>query len=206
VDKRDVFCDEKDYLRFLVSMREFNNESTYERRVFVKNKNSKKESDSEASESDSFLEFNHLPKLVEIICYCLNSNHYHLILRQLTENGITLFMRKLATGYTNHFNQKYNRSGVLFQGKFKSVYVDSNEYLLWLSGYINGNIEIHRIDKAENHRWSSYPDYLGKRSGTLCNKKIVLSQFNVSSDYKESRSRKDLDQYIIENQDQTHLN
>ena len=145
-------------------------------------------------------------KLVEIICYCQNPNHYHLILKQLTENGITLFMRKMGTGYTNYFNKKHNRSGSLFQGKFKSVHINTNEYLLWLSGYVNGNAEIHKISEAKDYRWCSYQDFLGKRNGTLCNKEIILSQFKNLAEYKkyvemtikESSKRKDMEKYFIE--------
>jgi len=214
VDKRKVFCDKKDYLRFLTSMREFNNKSTYEQRIFLKNRKtinqieySKKEFNSEASDLKSFLE-SVLPQsnLVEVICYCLNQNHYHLILKQLSKNGITLFMKKLGTGYTNYFNKKYNRDGSLFQGRFKSIHIDTNEYLLWLSGYVNGNVEIHKIAEAENYKWCSYQDYLNKRNGTLCNKEIILSQFKNIEEYKkyvemvicESGKRKDLKKYFIE--------
>ena len=202
VDKRDVFCDKNDYLRFLVSMREFNNKSSDAQRDYIKRVTPKeKRSDLGYPRSDLFS----LP-LIEIVCYCLNPNHYHIILKQLIENGITLFMRKLGTGYTMFFNQKYDRSGSLFQGPFKSIHINNNEYLLWLSGYINGNIEIHKISKAENYKWCSYLDYLNKRNGTLCNEKIILSQFKNIGEYskyvdmviKESGKRKDLKKYFIE--------
>jgi len=144
--------------------------------------------------------------LVKIICYCLNPNHYHFILRQLVDGGITQFMRKLGTSYAKFFNIKYNRSGYFFQGKFKSKHIDTNEYLLWLSGYVNGNAEIHKIAKAENYKWCSYRDYLGLRKGTLCSKEIILDQFKNTEEYKkyvemvikESSGRKDLEEYFIE--------
>ncbi len=64
-------------------------------------------------------------------------NHFHLILRQKVENGITKFMRKLGTGYTNYFNTKYQRSGALFQGNFKAIDIQKDEYLMHLSRYIH---------------------------------------------------------------------
>lgn len=147
-----------------------------------------------------------LVRLVETICYCLNPNHYHFILRQITDNGISEFMKRIGTGYTTFFNQKYNRSGSLFQGPFQAKCINANEYLLWLSGYVNGNAEIHKIARAENYKWCSYWDYLGKRNGTLCNKEIILSQFRNMEEYKkyvdmvikESSKRKDLEEYFIE--------
>jgi len=203
VDKREVFLDERDYLRFLRSMREFNNNSTHEQRVYIKNK--RKELSSEASELSSYIE--KLPKFVEIICYCLNPNHYHFLLRQLMDGGIRMFMHKLSTGYTNYFNLKYSRSGSLFENRYKAIHVKSDSYLLWLSGYINGNAEIHKIAKAENWVWGSYLDYIGKRGGTLCNKKVILSQFGNVGEYRDlvniiikesSQGKEELKKYLLE--------
>lgn len=71
---------------------------------------------------------------------------------------------------------------------------------------MNGNAEIHKIAKAENYKWCSYQDYLGKRNGTLCNKEIILSQFKNTEEYKkyvemtikESSKRKNMEEYFIE--------
>lgn len=202
VDKREVFSEEKDYLRFLNSMREFNNNSSDAQRDYEKNKN-RKLSFGYSKLSFRFLS---LPKLVDIVCYCLNPNHYHFILKQLSENGISKFMHKLDTEYTKYFNNKNNRSGSLFQGPFKAKHIDINKYLLWLSCYVNGNVEIHKIAEAENYNWCSYQDYLGLRNGTLCNKEIILSQFKNAEEYKkyvemvirESGNRKDMEKYFIE--------
>ncbi|MEA3463728.1 MAG: transposase [Patescibacteria group bacterium] len=148
-----------------------------------------------------------LPKLVEIICYCLIPNHYHLILKQLVDNGISMFMHKLADSYSHYFNKKYDRLGSLFQGTYQAIHINTDSYLLWLSGYVNGNIEIHKIAKAEKWPWSSYLDYLGKRNGTLYNKKVILDQFQDIKEYKnlvniiikESSQRKDdIKRYLLE--------
>ncbi|MFH1522813.1 MAG: transposase [Patescibacteria group bacterium] len=148
-----------------------------------------------------------LLKLIEFISYCLIPNHYHFILKQLIENGIEKFMHKLGTGYTNFFNRKYERTGSLFENTFKSIEVKSDNYLIYLSGYINGNIEIHKICKAENWPWSSYKNYLGLRKGTLCTKNIILNDFKNIEDYrsyvniiiKESKQRKDdIKKYLLE--------
>ena len=205
-DKREIFCNEKDYLRFLVSLREFNNVEPVGS-LYEKNYRDKKIADLEAELpiGSSASKSAPLP-LIDIIAYCLILNHEHLILKQLVENGISKFMHKLDTGYTKYFNHKYDRSGSLFQGRFKATHIDTNEYLLWLSGYVNGNAEIHKIIKAENYKWCSYQDYLGKRDGTLCNKEIILSQFKNLDEYtnyvnmviEESSKRKDLEKYFIE--------
>ena len=115
--------------------------------------------------------------LVEIITYCLNPNHYHFILKQICDKGIEKFMQKLGNGYTKYFNSKYDRSGVLFQGAFKSVHIKTSAHLLYLSAYVNKNYNIHGYGREE-WRFSSLPDYLGKRSDKLCNKEVILSQFD----------------------------
>ena len=178
VDKRDVFLDNYDFIRFIRSLRDFNNNLGDSQRDYIRRMSTNKKSDFGYPKSD-------FCPLVEFIDYCLNPNHYHFILKQLVEGGITLFMRKLGTGYTNYFNTRYHRSGSLFQGTFKSIHIKSNKYLLWLSGYVNGNSEIHKIAKAEKYSWCSYTDYLGRRNGTLCNKSIILDQFKNIKEYKE---------------------
>jgi REP element-mobilizing transposase RayT len=137
-----------------------------------------------ANDLGSFIE--NLPKLVEIICYCLNPNHFHLLLKQLSDKGIEMFMHKLGTGYTNFFNAKYQRNGSLFQGPFKARLIESDEDLFWLSVYINGNAQIHKyVDNAQNYLWCSYQEYLGSRDESICNKKIILDRISVES-YKNT--------------------
>src|SRR3989338_8914297 len=133
VDKRKIFGNQYDVQRFLQSMDEFNTinpiGSLYESSFLspeVKNKRKNK-------------------KLVNFIAYCLNPNHYHFILEQLVENGISQFMHKLGGGYSWFFNKKYQRSGSLFQGTFKAAHIDSNEYLLRVSIYINLNYQVHQL-------------------------------------------------------------
>ena len=184
VDKRDVFMDEKDYLRFLVSMREFNQTKPID--SLYRLNQTRKQTRQEA-EPLRFALANRRgsASLVEIVCYCLNPNHYHFLLKQKKEKGIEKFMQKLGTGYTMYFNEKYKRSGSLFQGKFKSIQVKTDGYLWKLSCYINGNSEIHKIAKAEKYQWSSYQDYLGLRNGSLCNKDTILRDFKNIKEYKK---------------------
>jgi REP element-mobilizing transposase RayT len=188
VEKREIFLDDKDFARFIISMRELNNNSKFEERLFIKNKinelkQAKKEPSSKALELGSFLAT--LPKLVEIICYCLNKNHYHFVLRQLEDNGIKIFMHKLGTGYANYFNIKNKRVGSLFQGPFQAKHIDTAKYLTWCSAYVNGNVEIHKITKAKNYGWSSYRDYLNLINGTICDKMAVMNEFNNIKEYEE---------------------
>lgn len=74
--------------------------------------------------------------LVDVIAYALLPNHFHLILRQKSENGITKFMKKVATAYSMYFNTLYGHSGTVFQGRFKSKHVGEGDYLRWLCAYV----------------------------------------------------------------------
>src|SRR3989338_5492140 len=75
-------------------------------------------------------------KLVEVCAYCLMPNHFHLILKEIDEGGISKFMQKIITGYTMYFNKNYERSGALFQGKFKSEHAKNDRYLKYLIAYL----------------------------------------------------------------------
>lgn len=176
VDKRDVFMDDFDFIRFLTGMREFNCMEPIGS-LYVADRLRKK--GLSPSRRD-------LVPLVAIIAYCLNPNHYHFILKQNIDRGISSFMHKISSGYSTYFNEKHKRSGALFQGTFKSVHVDSNELLLYLSAYVNCNSEVHGIAKAEDYKWCSFPDYTGKRNGTLCEKEIILGQYKSKDEYKKS--------------------
>jgi len=191
VDKREFFLDKYDYLRFLKSLEEFNCldpiGSIYEQ-SFRKNK-----------------QLGHrVSKLVDIVAYCLNPNHYHLILKQVKEDGIKKFMHRVGMGYSKYFNNKYKRSGVLFQGKFQAINIDFNEYILYLSAYVNKNKFIHGYENEFN--FSSLDEYLGKTKYNLCTKDAILNQFRSKKEYveylkvnaKHLKEKKELKKYLME--------
>ena len=124
--------------------------------------------------------------LVEIVAYCFNPNHYHFILRQIEDDGIKKFMHRLGTAYTMYSNKRYKRSGSLFQGRFKAIHIDSNEYLLYLSAYVNQN---HFIHGSEDKGWkySSLAEYKKLHNGNvhICNVDSVMKQFEDVEGYLE---------------------
>lgn len=191
-NKRSIFFDSYDYQRFLVSVTQFNTldpigsiyMNSFKQRLQLRSST---------------------PKLVDIICYCLNSNHFHLISRQLVNDGLIKLMHKLGTGYTNYFNEKYDGSGSLFQGRYKSIHIDSNEYLLHLSSYVNLNYEVHGLGNSTSK--SSWDEYIKNNfSHEICNKEVILSQFKSTSEYKKFaleslriiKSRRDMDNLLLE--------
>ena len=125
---------DKDCFRFVHDLFEFNNQDIVNNTVFRFNQ------DPQLQKLDSKNELKKPKKLlVNIICWCLMLNHYHLILEQLVDGGISLFMQKIGAGYTKYFNLKYKRVGSLFQGPFKAIRVDEENYLLQLIRYIHIN-------------------------------------------------------------------
>ena len=96
-------------------------------------------------------------------------------------------MHRLGTGYTMYFNEKYKRSGSLFQGVFKATHIDSNEYLLHVSAYVNLNNKTHQLggeaSKLVKSSWSEYIDKDARGIG-ICEKDIILGQFKSSEKYK----------------------
>ena len=77
--------------------------------------------------------------IVAIGAYCLMPNHFHLLITEKVEGGITKFMHKLSTGYSMYYNKKYARTGSLFEGKFHSSYIDRDQYLKYIFSYIHLN-------------------------------------------------------------------
>ncbi len=119
--------------------------------------------------------------LVEIIAYCLMPTHFHLILRQKYDHGISKFLGNFTNSYTRYFNTRNKRDGHLFQGKFKAVRIITDEQLLHVSRYIHLNPYIsHLLKKVEdlsNYPYTSFPEYLHKNQTGICHKEIILGLF-----------------------------
>ena len=175
VDKRDIFLDTHDIDRFMLSMQDFNTVepigSIYEH-SFVKQKDNASQQLSQQSSMEK------LPTLVRFVAYCLNPNHFHFLVEPVVERGVEQFMQRLGTGYTKYFNHRYKRTGGLFQGVFKSSHIDSNEYLLHVTAYINLNNHVHQLgSEASKLVNSSWGEYTRSRAKSLCHKDVILDQF-----------------------------
>lgn len=119
---------------------------------------------------------------VELFAYCLMPNHFHLLLKQSTLNGMPKLMSRLATTYSMHFNKKYSRVGYLFQGRYKAAYIDEDSYLLHLSRYIHLNpLELTGTDlvKTTEYPYSSYAYYLGRKNADWINPQPILAFFKT---------------------------
>lgn len=195
VDMRDIFIDNEDRFRFVHDLFEFNDsKAVLNLGVYLKTKKTKEV-------GLPYIKKEPRKLLVEILAYCLMDNHFHLLIRQKEGNGITEFMRKLGTGYTNYFNKKYERTGSLFQGKFKSVCIKENKHLMYLPIYIHLNpldFEFHEwrerriknykkaIEFLDSYRWSSYMDYVGQKNfPSIIYKDFILTRIGDNKKYKK---------------------
>lgn len=172
VEKRDIYLDKFDHHRFLETVNFYRNDpvpmklSDFRRGVIKLKK----------------IEYQN--ELVNIYCYCLMPNHFHLLVQQLKDDGISMFMRKLSDSYTKYFNTKYKRIGSLFQGPFKARLIEDDEYLLQLSKYIHKNpskpVFPHGVWEANKYPYSSYSTYLSGEPHLFCDTNFILSYFSRS--------------------------
>lgn len=125
-------------------------------------------------------------KLVDILGFCLMPNHFHLLLRQTYENGISKFLSTFQNSYTKYFNTKNERTGPLFLGQFKAVLVETEEQLIHVSRYIHLNPTTSYIVKdfgtLLNYPWSSLREYANGKE-LICETKTILDFFKSSEAY-----------------------
>ena len=196
-DKRKIFLDNKDYLRFIHDLFEFNNENNVLNVGHFFNKNQY------IDVGRQYIGKQREPRklLVQILAFCLMPNHYHLLLQPIKDAGASNFIKKINGGYAKYFNNKYERTGNLFQGKYKFTVVNNDAHLLHLPYYIHlnpldliapewRNKEIKNYGKAikflENYRWSSFMDYIGKKNfPSVISKKFLSEFFEGPENYKK---------------------
>jgi len=126
-----------------------------------------------------------LNREVELIAYCLMPNHYHLLLKQTTIDGMTKLLRRVATTYSLYFNRRYKRVGYLFQGRYKAVRIEDQAGLLQLSCYIHlnpkGLEQMTRCDLV-TYPYSSYPYFLRLKTADWLHPEEILT---LTSHYKD---------------------
>ncbi|MBI4090425.1 MAG: transposase [Candidatus Komeilibacteria bacterium] len=170
VEKREIFLDDRDRFRFVHGLRLFNSSDAANNTTYLIEK-----------DYNDFVSRYGADAIVDIHGWCLMKNHYHLLLSDRIEGGISMFIRKLNIGYAKYFNKRYDRSGYLFQGRTKKIHINSDAYFLHILNYVHFNpldymtsargwreralknpIQAHQYLMA--YRWSSYQDYCGKKN------------------------------------------
>ena len=137
VDKRDVFMNKADLDRFVLSVKKFNVINPI---GSIKDSIHRKQGHSDVGRPNV---------LVSIVCYCFNPNHFHFIIKQEVDGGISEFFKRLLGGYTKYFNLIHKRNGALFQGRFKSNLINDDAYILKIRPYVHVNHLIHDIPKEK---------------------------------------------------------
>jgi putative transposase len=166
-DKRNIFMTLNDYNRFVTLL-------------YLCNSTKSVNIEQEIRKGRSFTELlliERKEQLVDIVAYCLMPNHFHLLISERVDGGVSMFMKKLSTAYSMYFNVKHKRSGALFEGRFKAKHVDDDNYLKYLLSYVHLN-PVKLIDSKwkengisdkiaaknylNNYKYSSYIDFLGE--------------------------------------------
>ena len=151
INKQDIFEEEEDYVRMkeiLIKLNERRDEQGHP-----------------------------LPQAYSMYAYCLMSNHIHLLIRERNE-GIAETMKRLGIGYAAYFNKKYQRSGHLFQDRFRSEPVESMEYFIILLRYIHQNpVKAAIVKDVGDYPWSSWREYTDVP--VLCDTRTVLNRSSL---------------------------
>lgn len=125
----------------------------------------------------------------EILAFCLMPNHFHFLLKQLTEKGISTFMANIQNGYAKYLNIRTNRVGPLFQSMFKVVRVDTDEQLIHVSRYIHLNPSTGYLVEPKNlleYPWSSLGSYVNNgKSQAFIQTDAVLGLLKTKQSYHE---------------------
>ncbi len=187
VEKRDIFMDDQDYKAFLNILKRYLSSPEQLKLNQVGPGNQVRPGRQ-----------TELYKNIRLLCYCLMPNHFHLMVKQLTERAMTDLMRRLTNSYTRYFNKKYERVGSLFQGRYKAALITKEVYFLHLPYYIHYNptglfnSEDNIEEKVENYPWSSLGDYLGNRNTNWLYTEGLMEQFietqKQGADFENSKN------------------
>ncbi len=181
VEKRDIFLDNNDYTTFLQLLK-----------TALSDNPKRGSTPFETTEISRYkigsYKRQNFHSKIDLLAYCLMPNHFHLLVRQMELTAITKFMRSVCTSYCMYFNKKYDRVGSLFQGIFKAVDIEGENYLLWLTRYIHRNPENFR-----NYQFSSYNNYLGNQQNNWLNTQVILDYFSSSKFHQVANFQKFVD-------------
>ena len=127
--------------------------------------------------------------LVEIISFCLMPNHFHMIIKQTREGGVTQFLQNVANSYVRYFDTKYHREGPLYQGRFKSIHIESDEQLLHVVRYVHLNpytsYIVKDLEKLLLYQYSSLPVFLNTQTNPFISLQQIRSYFKRVDDFKQ---------------------
>jgi len=187
VEKRTIFLDRHDYLRFVKLLYIANSLKPFEYKLIG---------------GLPLVKIDRGESLISIGAYCLMPNHFHILVKEKEGTGISKFMSKLMTAYSMYFNKKYKRTGRLFQNTFQARHASEDEYLRYLFSYIHLNplrlvdIALDKCDEValqkqqefvKNYDFSSYPDFVGvdREEGLILNRKDFPEYFTTVQEFTD---------------------
>lgn len=188
VDKRPIFLHDYNFQRFLESLHLFNDS------LYAAPTNSMQRIEALSMSEVFDFERDHF---VDVCSYTLIPNHYHLLVCQLKDGGISKLMHKLDMGYTKYLNHQLERSGTLYEGEFKAIHVKEASHLIHLPVYIHLNIlDLYGFPWREgvitdweealrlmaSYRWSSHGAFLGKDQRLPIVKSETIKSFYVDNE------------------------
>ncbi len=113
-------------------------------------------------------------------------NHYHLVLRQNSERPLSGFVQAIFNSYSKAFNKLYNRTGTLFEERFRAIAVTNDEYLLHLCRYVHRNpLDAHLVTDLGDWLYSNYLEWTDLRNGTLVDREFVKCHFPTAEAYTQ---------------------
>ena len=150
----------------------------------------------------------HLPDYpIGILAYCLMPNHYHFLLEAEDAADISAFIQRVFNGYVQAFNKQQHRSGTLFEGRAKTIWVDTESYVLQLCRYIHLNpVTAKLVTHPAEWPYSNYREWIGEREGTLKDEAFIREYFPTPEDYRrfvldyqdEQRALEELGKYLCD--------
>ncbi|MHB1316841.1 MAG: transposase [Minisyncoccota bacterium] len=165
-NKEKIFYDEKDYEAFILRLSLALGYTQEETKNIINVPNSRIRIS--PSKKDDF----------KLHAFCLMPNHFHLLIEQCGDTTISSLLSKVSTSFSMYINKRHGRVGHVFQDQFKSVLVDSNEQLMWVSAYIHMNpVKDNIVKNPEEYKWSSYKEFTGKRDMIIISQDLLNSIF-----------------------------
>ncbi len=183
IAKQPIFTSKRDYQRYIETMLYYQNKNIPVRfsKFLTLSKEKRAEIIKNLKKQNNYI--------IEFISYCLMPNHFHILARQIEDQGIAKFIGNLSNSYTRYFNTKNKRNGPIFQGKFKAVRIEDDEQLLHVSRYIHLNpytsYLVKNIKDIIEYPYSSLAEYLKLKSIQVINKEPVLTHFKTLKSFRE---------------------
>lgn len=184
VNKQQIFTNRYDYKRMMDTIRYYKYQNRHLKFSSFLNLGS-------SLRSEVWKMMEKSKSYIDIIAFCLMPNHFHLLIKQNLDSGVSKFLSEIQNSYTRYFNLRHDRTGHLFQGQFKSVLIQSDEQLQHVSRYIHLNpyssAIIKSLNDLEKYEWSSIDEYLSDKDYTLCNKNYLINtnMFKTRFDYNK---------------------